>query len=728
MRSTENSPILWVPESFEQRRQFAWFNEHFGYQDIVVISWEGCNVDDVRLKRLKDALESAETVHNGNHTTEFFREVRTGYTAVRALMEPPLKLSRDAAIERLQGGLVGRDEHSCAVISLNMPKKNARPAIKEALLAVAEEQVGLNRSEFHLGGSIIDGIAIDDENNKSHRFAFPSALFSLVLCVLCLKSWRLTLAVIAVAAFGEGLMLAMVFFTGTTMNAVLAVMSPLVFVLTVSAGVHLVNYFHDETRLRGLAGATSRAIAAGWVPCLVAATTTAIGLGSLMVSDIVPIKQFGAFSAAGVMATLGLLMLVVPGAMTWCSITTESNDTTDSADSSSSVDRGYDKLVDGVSAFVCRNSGWITVICLVLMVCAGCGLMRVRTSVSVRSLLVPESETIQDYQWLEARLGPLTPVEVVVHFSNDCELDTVNRLELVKQVQHEITQIDGLDGTMSAATFLPTIPPASARRMTRRVMYRRELDRNRHELVHANWLYEAAEKQSWRIDARVHALGDIDYGEFLDELDARVQPILDSQPADGISATYTGVMPLVYAAQRALLNDLFASFVTALVLVAIVMMLVLRSGAAGLIAMLPNIFPAVVLFGGLGWLDIGVDIGTVMTASVALGIAVDDTIHFLTWFRRELNEGRSTVESVRSSFRHCARAMMHTTVICGVGLLVFTLSEFLPTRRFAWMMFTLLAAALVGDLLLLPALLAGPVGKIFARPSKKAPAAVTVAP
>ena len=131
--------------------------------------------------------------------------------------------------------------------------------------------------------------------------------------------------------------------------------------------------------------------------------------------------------------------------------------------------------------------------------------------------------------------------------------------------------------------------------------------------------------------------------------------------------------------------------------------------------MIPNLFPTVLLFGFTSLCGIAVDIGSVMTASVALGIAVDGTLHFLNWFRREINNGHSQHQAVALTFRHCARAIAQTAFICGLGLLVYALSDFVPTRRFAFMMFALLLAACVGDLLLLPALLVGPLGRLFIR-------------
>jgi predicted RND superfamily exporter protein len=148
-------------------------------------------------------------------------------------------------------------------------------------------------------------------------------------------------------------------------------------------------------------------------------------------------------------------------------------------------------------------------------------------------------------------------------------------------------------------------------------------------------------------------------------------------------------------------------------MIALVMVLVLRGLRSGLLAMIPNVFPAVIIFGLMGWCRIWIEIGSIMTASAAMGIAVDDTFHLLAWYRRGIRLRMSRHEALRSALHRCAGAMIHTTLICSVALLVFSLSSFMPIRRFSWMMASLLIAALLGDLVLLPALLASPLGKLF---------------
>jgi hypothetical protein len=129
----------------------------------------------------------------------------------------------------------------------------------------------------------------------------------------------------------------------------------------------------------------------------------------------------------------------------------------------------------------------------------------------------------------------------------------------------------------------------------------------------------------------------------------------------------------------------------------------------------------VVIFGAMGWLGILVDIGSMMTASVALGVAVDDTIHYLTWYRRGLDEGQDRKGAALMAYERCANAMTQTTLIAGLGLAVFAFSSFTPTQRFGTLMLTLLFAALVGDLVFLPALLCGPIGRFFGASRQRGP-------
>jgi hypothetical protein len=251
-------------------------------------------------------------------------------------------------------------------------------------------------------------------------------------------------------------------------------------------------------------------------------------------------------------------------------------------------------------------------------------------------------------------------------------------------------------------------------------MANRLLEEHREGLVQQHFLADDGAWERWRVSARVAGFRDLDYTEFLLKLRMAAQPVLDEAgvPGEQLQLTYTGAVPLVFAAQRELLDALLLSFIMAVVLVAVVLAAVLKSPGAGMAAMLPNVFPAVATFGIMGWTGSVIDVGAMMTASIGLGIAVDDTLHMLTWFRHAIRDGKESSAAILFSLRRCAPAMTHTTLIAGMGLFVFYFSDFQPVSQFGLLMFVLLAAALVGDLILLPAILATPLGRFF-HPSHK---------
>ncbi len=153
----------------------------------------------------------------------------------------------------------------------------------------------------------------------------------------------------------------------------------------------------------------------------------------------------------------------------------------------------------------------------------------------------------------------------------------------------------------------------------------------------AHYQHESELSEQWRVTAYVSALEDIDYGQVLATIRERLRAAgAADQPAAGISVQVTGVMPLVHEIQAALMHDLFISFLSAFGIIAVIMSIAQAGIWTGLIAMVPNFFPMVFMFGLLGWMGVALDIGSVMTASIALGIAIDDVLHFLTFYRRAL--------------------------------------------------------------------------------------------
>jgi predicted RND superfamily exporter protein len=220
----------------------------------------------------------------------------------------------------------------------------------------------------------------------------------------------------------------------------------------------------------------------------------------------------------------------------------------------------------------------------------------------------------------------------------------------------------------------------------------------------------------WRISLRVSTQKNLDYAVMIADVENRIEMVRQQnhdQELENVRMDVTGGIPLVFRAQELLLWDLIYSFMTAFGLIAITMMVVLRGFVRGLLAMVPNVFPCVIVFGLLGLCRIPVDMGSMMTASVALGISVDSTLHLLTWMSIAMRRGLTRKEAVLYAVQRCSTALTQTMVICGIGMLVFGWSDFVPVARFAILLCAILFISLLGAVVALPAILFCPLGRFF---------------
>jgi predicted RND superfamily exporter protein len=369
---------------------------------------------------------------------------------------------------------------------------------------------------------------------------------------------------------------------------------------------------------------------------------------------------------------------------------------------------------------VIGRHAWFSTACLVVLGIGAWGLSRVETSIQIMRLFAPGTPILTSYAWLEEHLGALVPMEVVIRFDKTNEQGVLQRLQLVRRLQDNIAKTPAVGGSISAATFAPELRLSGG--SLRGFMVNRSLTQALPRLANSGYLIHRDDEELWRISVRVAAGEDLDYGLFQQQLKDQIDPILaDARDSgnEGISAVYTGAVPIIYKARRSLLDGLTLGFGTDVLLVVIAVTVLLKHWSNGLLLLLTSVFPMTLIFGTMGWLDVVVDIGSVMTPCVALGVTIDDVIHFVLWFRRGIERGLSAPEAVKLAYSGCGRAMVQSWGVIGLGLAAFALSSFIPTFRFGALMIGLLTVGLIGNLIFLPALLAGPIGRLIAAPIRK---------
>ncbi|HEX4150283.1 MAG TPA: MMPL family transporter [Pirellulales bacterium] len=775
-KTNKNNVQDWLPANYKETQEFTWFQRHFAGEQFVLASWDGCTLDDQRLRLFVEKLVPSDRRARG-----FFQSVVTGPMLLDGL-KGQLKLSEAEALQRLEGSLIGpalpaagnrtssaRGEKPAAADSDSAPtrqtavvltlteagKSNLRGTI-DALWNTAAE-CNIPRQSFHMGGPPVDNHAIDTAGESSLvRLAALALIIGVVISWMCLRSVLLTALVFVAGIYSAALSLALTRVLPTDMNAILLTMPSLVFVAGISGAIHLANYYRDLVLEQGSAGAPDKALHHAALPLGLATGTTAVGLVSLCYSDLVPIQQFGLYSAVGVIASLLLLCLFLPaGFQLWPITQSAARSSAPVEVAEEDADEGWGNFWWPVARFIVDRHVLVAAAGILVMAFFGWGCTQITTSVQMMRMFKADAPILADYKWLEGHLGPLVPMEVVLKIDpSTCPLNLLERIELVQKVQKQVEQLDEVGNALSAATFAPHLPELKDFKkashgilgtMERVVVgrskqkyelargeYNKRLEEHRDELL-ANG-YVALEMQPasdgslqptgcelWRVSARISALKNVDFGQFVNDIRAQVDPVVAATPEQGagIEAMYTGLVPLIYKAQHSLLDGLLLGFIMDLVVVTIIMTLSVREWSAGIVLAMPSIFPVFVVFGFMGLAGIVVDTGTVMAPGVALGVTIDDVVHFMLMYRNGLKEGLGRRDSIMMAYKGCARPMFQSWGVIGLGMSVFAMSPFTPTQRFGYLMVTLLTSALVGNLVVLPAVLASPLGALFGRRFQK---------
>lgn len=209
------------------------------------------------------------------------------------------------------------------------------------------------------------------------------------------------------------------------------------------------------------------------------------------------------------------------------------------------------------------------------------------------------------------------------------------------------------------------------------------------------------------ISIRVHNAGSQQYQQFYEEINQEIEQIFADmkQQFPQLDVTVTGSIPLYMRTQGAIAKTQFNSFAIALTIVSLLMVFTLRSFQAGLLSIVPNILPALFTFGLMGMLCISLDADTLLIAPVIIGIAVDDTIHFMTHYRQSYTKTQDIAIALKNTLQNVGQAVMFTSMILGMGFAVLGFSDYLGTAKMGVFGSLAIFVALLCDLFLLPALI-----------------------
>ncbi|MCP4804953.1 MAG: MMPL family transporter [Proteobacteria bacterium] len=466
-------------------------------------------------------------------------------------------------------------------------------------------------------------------------------------------------------------------------------------VIAVADAIHMITRFHEERRKLAAPGekltweqrrkAVIEAMGSIGAACFLTTFTTAIGFLSLNLASMQILKSFGLYAAAGIGFAYFSILLIVPLALSMV------DSPVDHADG----DNWLDRMLQWCASFsTLRPKLTLGITAAIAAVFVAFG-TQVEVDNWLTGILPPDHEITVANGLIDEDLGGIVSIEydltgadlrdpVVLQAMKDGQ-DAALELAEVRSVDSPATLVVGASTMMGGPAAVPE-DPAFVRRLFEQA----------EDVSHQVLTEDRA-----RIVVRTKDVGANAFAELTDEVSSRVIPPLE---AVGVEVQATGTAIVAYAGINRVTTDLRNSLTAAFLVIAMLITVLFRSIRTGLISLAPNALPLLTGYGTLGLMGWDLDPGPAVVFTVALGIAVDDTIHLLARFREEQEKAGYT-EAIHNAVRHSGRAVFVTSLILTLGFGINSFSSFPSNRVFGAVGAVVIATAFLCDVFVLPALL-----------------------
>ncbi|MCG6946735.1 MAG: MMPL family transporter [Deltaproteobacteria bacterium] len=438
-------------------------------------------------------------------------------------------------------------------------------------------------------------------------------------------------------------------------------------------------------------------------PTVLAVVTTAIGLGSLLINRIVAIREFAIFSCFGMFSLIVIVLTFFPAALALFPLPKKR--ATGPTKAPTLIDRflGWIVHLDLHKQKVALPIlGIVAVFCLF-------GIFRIRVETSPVEFFKQDTPVSRHFHDIYKDLSGSFPVNVVMASEEDDYFEDPDHLSEIAELQGFLETLPGVDKTVSFAEYMKLVNYASNQFDPKYYVLPEEgfevrMLMNSYRIMLGEDMFSRFMNyylSKTNILLFTHISSSRDFLKTREKILAHVQENFSKD----LTWDVTGLGMVVSASSDLLTKGQVKSLSITVVLVFGIMFMLFMSSKVGLIAIVPNLFPIVVNFGIMGWLGIELSMVTSLIASIAIGLAVDDTIHYLVRYNREFKKSLDDKLALTETITHVGKPIVFTTLTIGIGFAILTLSSFKPTAIFGVMMVITMFSALVGDLILLPSLM-----------------------
>ena len=641
--------------------------------------------------------------------TKFSYPLKTpfGMTTVPAIhIDQPEKYAKDRerllTDERFVYNLID-SAATTLVVALKTAEKIDLPAA-DKLVVDLDSLVQLYDFEDHhyLGQAYFQSELVKMQQEEVLMSALVSGfLVSLVIFVLYRRPYGIGIALVSIA-LGMILFLGFLGATGRELSVMSALYPVLMIIVGTSDVIHIMSKYIDELR-KGLSRkeAITITIKEIGLATLLTSVTTAIGFASLLTSRIGPIKDFGINAAFGVVIAYVTVIFFTTALLSMFK--------TDDLIKLGKNNQFWENLMEKTYQFTVNHPIRIAIGSVLVALISFYGISTITTNYQLENNLPIGQKITKDFQFFEKQFAGYRPVEFGVFAQGDYQATDLPVLQEIDKVEQHLKSIPSIKSVNSVTTIYKSINQAFNRnKQSEYKMPDSEKDFKKYQR-YANRMTNGSadvlvskDGKKARITTKILDLGADSIQAVGRRIDAWIAENTDASIAT-FKKTGSGIIldkNAVYARE-----SLLEGLGIAVIIISVLMALLFKNWRMVLISLVPNVFPLVFAGGLLGFLGIELEAGVAILFAIVFGIAVDDTIHFLSKFKLTRDKGVSIEEAIHVTFLETGKAICLTSIILFFGFLIMLFSVNPPSVTVGLMISVTLFTALFSDLLIIPVLI-----------------------
>jgi hypothetical protein len=519
------------------------------------------------------------------------------------------------------------------------------------------------------------------------------------------RSFRATLISLLVVCIGVMWTFGIIGFLNYEITVLTALIPPLIIVIGIPNCIFLINKYQHEVKLHGnKVKSLQRVITKVGNATLMTNVTTASGFATFMLTESTLLKEFGLVASLSILAIFLLCLLIIPILYTFLPYPKDRH-------LEHLNKRWIGGFVNWMERMVKERRITIYITSIVLLIVSMIGIYQIKISGSLIEDMSKEAEFFQDIRFFEEEFNGIMPVEILVDTKRKKGVMKLATLKRMNELEDVILETPELSRPVSIVSLVKYSKQAYYNGNPKYYQLPTSQENSfilsyaKNSTSDINLLNNFVDStgQYARITTFMKDIGTDKMERIEDNLQTKINKVF---PEDKYNVTITGKALVFQKGTKYLVKNLAISLSLAIFLISLFMAYMFRSFRMIVVSLVPNLLPLVITAGLMGYLGVPIKPSTILVFSIAFGISVDDTIHFLAKYRQELQANHWKIrKSVYAALRETGVSMFYTSIVLFFGFLVFTFSSFGGTVALGALVSATLLFAMLSNLLLLPSLL-----------------------